>query len=617
MKTPALQKLHDGGLFLSHMHTWKACAPSRGSIMSGRYPFHFGFYKNQDANAYGLPTNFSTLPELLSSAGYATHMVGKCEWAIVSALLNLTTIGIPGHLGFRSEALTPTRRGFDTYLGYYEHGEDYYTHVFNTECGRAGVDFNNATSSNHPNVWPLDGFNGTYSAFIFAAEAQRLIRNHASSKTTKPMYLYVAMQNVHAPIEVPERFESLYDGVITDSKRKTFAGMVSALDEAVENITSTLAEVGMWEDTLFLFNSDNGGPLGSANNYPLRGGKFTYWDGGLRIQAFVHSPRLDIIPQSMVGQTWSGLAHTVDIMPTFLAAAGVAFDPASTYHGPVVPPIPFDGLNLLTAMQTNGSSPRTEVVHMIDNEYNQAVCNQSTGSLKGQLHCGAGIRVGDFKLIIGYPGEDIWEKPPALPSAASALDASPVCSTGSFLNNSCMHVFNGQLANFSSPSAADCCAACSKNTSCGAFSYKNKRCFLKVLSAKQVPKAGNCISGIVRPHGPSPGPSPSPCDYTTGYGCPCNPPSRGCLFRISDDPNEHHDLANDTAFEADYQRLLARLREVSRSGVVAAEQMLGKTQVKADSGANCANVNDTGHFEPYATHVPYLPYPAAGWSKAD
>jgi arylsulfatase A-like enzyme len=69
---------------------------------------------------------------------------------------------------------------------------------------------------------------------------------------------------------VPLRFEALYDGVIADPHRKTFAGMVSALDEAVANITHTLDKEGLWQDTLFLFNSDNGGPLGSANNYPLR-----------------------------------------------------------------------------------------------------------------------------------------------------------------------------------------------------------------------------------------------------------------------------------------------------------------------------------------------------------
>ena len=63
------------------------------------------------------------------------------------------------------------------------------------------------------------------------------------------------MQNVHAPVEVPPQYEALYDGVIADPHRKTFAGMVSALDEAIGNLTDTLREVGMWENTLLLFNS--------------------------------------------------------------------------------------------------------------------------------------------------------------------------------------------------------------------------------------------------------------------------------------------------------------------------------------------------------------------------
>lgn len=110
-------------------------------------------------------------------------------------------------------------------------------------------------------MWPLGGDNGTYSAFIFTREAQRVIRMHASKYrsssssddrndtpvVTKPLYLYVPMQNVHAPIEVPLRFEALYDGIIADPHRKTFAGMVSALDEAVANITHTLEEEGLWQ----------------------------------------------------------------------------------------------------------------------------------------------------------------------------------------------------------------------------------------------------------------------------------------------------------------------------------------------------------------------------------
>ena len=122
--------------------------------------------------------------------------------------------------------------------------------VFDTKCGRPGVDFNNATALDSTDSWRLDGFNGTYSAFIFAAEAQRVIRAHADTyaepdptkaggvTVNKPLYLYVAMQNVHGPIEVPIRFESLYDGVIADPHRKTFAERVWRCDVCVSHVES-------------------------------------------------------------------------------------------------------------------------------------------------------------------------------------------------------------------------------------------------------------------------------------------------------------------------------------------------------------------------------------------
>ena len=118
----------------------------------------------------------------------------------------------------------------------------------------------------------------------------------------QPFYLYLAMQNVHAPIEVPARFEALYDGVIRDSHRKKIADMVSALDEAVANVTQALPEASMWQDTLLLFNFDNGGPLGSATTTPSVVGSLRTGMGGVRIQAFLYSPRLDIITTRMVRQ---------------------------------------------------------------------------------------------------------------------------------------------------------------------------------------------------------------------------------------------------------------------------------------------------------------------------
>ena len=94
------------------------------------------------------------------------------------------------------------------------------------------------------------------------------------------------------------------------------------------------------------------------------------------------------------------------------------------------------------------------------------------------------------------------------------------------------------------------------------------------------------------PTPPTPPTPPVPaCNTQTGIGCPCNPSSRGCLFKHSEDPNEHNDLASDPAYSAVFERLLARLAAVSQTGVVAAGEMLGKKVVRADGVAACAVVN--------------------------
>jgi hypothetical protein len=140
--TPNLDAMVKGGVELMQFYTFKYCAPTRGATMSSRYPFHFGFYNNQDANDYGVPLNFTFLPEMLrKSANYSTHMVGK--W----------------HLGFRNESLTPTYRGFDTFLGYYHMGEDYYKHTQNIKggstCSGIFMDFSNSSGKNvRPYVRP-------------------------------------------------------------------------------------------------------------------------------------------------------------------------------------------------------------------------------------------------------------------------------------------------------------------------------------------------------------------------------------------------------------------------------------------------------------------------------
>jgi arylsulfatase B len=75
--TPHLDTMVKEGVELTNFYVFKYCAPTRGALMSGRYPFHFGFYNNQDANDYGIPTNFTLLPATLRTHGYRTHMLGK------------------------------------------------------------------------------------------------------------------------------------------------------------------------------------------------------------------------------------------------------------------------------------------------------------------------------------------------------------------------------------------------------------------------------------------------------------------------------------------------------------------------------------------------------------
>ena len=110
--TPSLNKLRSCGIHLSQFYAFKTCAPSRASMLAGRYPFNMGIYENADIDSFGIPTNFSLLPEFFHQAGFATHAIGK--W----------------HVGFRSNEMTPTWRGFDTFLGTWHCCTDYYKHTF-------------------------------------------------------------------------------------------------------------------------------------------------------------------------------------------------------------------------------------------------------------------------------------------------------------------------------------------------------------------------------------------------------------------------------------------------------------------------------------------------------
>ena len=314
IKTPNLDKLASAGVRLEQFYAQPVCSPTRAALMTGRYPMRHGLQVGvvRPWAQYGLPLEERTLPQALKQAGYETAIVGK--W----------------HLGhFRPEYL-PTRRGFDHQYGHYNGALDYFTHVRDD-----GFD------------WHRDDRevrDEGYSTHLLAREAVRLVDEHDQSR---PLFLYVPFNGVHAPHQVPESYKAAYAHLA--EPRRTYAGMLAALDEAVGRIVEAVERKGLRKDTLFIFSSDNGGPNPGrvTSNGPLRAGKATLYEGGVRVAAFA---------------TWDGHVkagsvvdaplHMVDWYPTLLGLAGGSTDQ----------PLPLDGRDAWPAIARGAPSPHGEIL---------------------------------------------------------------------------------------------------------------------------------------------------------------------------------------------------------------------------------------------------------------
>eukprot|EP01105_Mastigella_eilhardi_P005255 TRINITY_DN16_c0_g2_i1.p1 TRINITY_DN16_c0_g2~~TRINITY_DN16_c0_g2_i1.p1 ORF type:complete len:362 (-),score=92.60 TRINITY_DN16_c0_g2_i1:796-1827(-) len=279
--TPNLDALAASGVKLENYYTQPLCSPSRGALMTGRYPSHTGIGPMVISmqKGYGLPPSEVIIPKRLKEVGYATHMVGK--W----------------HLGYCDHRYYPTSRGFDTWFGYSSGMQDYWTHVsgdYSNNPKNAGYDFDIGKAGSAVElVLPKSKYNGTYGLYAHIAEAVSVIKDHGKNHADTPMFMYLALQAVHDPLEVPEKYMTQYETAITNKNHRIYAGMVTAMDEGVGNVTKALKESGLWDNTVLIFASDNGGPwLATANNYPLRGQKATNWEGGIRASAFLTGVQL-------------------------------------------------------------------------------------------------------------------------------------------------------------------------------------------------------------------------------------------------------------------------------------------------------------------------------------
>jgi arylsulfatase B/arylsulfatase I/J len=233
MRTPTLDRLAAEGVKLESYYVQPLCSPTRATLMTGRYPHHTGIGPDviEVDHPYGAPAREVFLPAHLrdgAGGGYATHAVGK--W----------------HLGTCDEGYLPTERGFDSYVGYLAGGESYYQHA---------ADFRNGTGGAGPALGAAGAcvghaVDGRYSAELFAAEAARIVAHHARQQPQQqPLFLYIAMQSVHNPYDVPPLDVNGTYPEIASYERRVYAGMVAELDAAVANITSAFEAAGLWNDS--------------------------------------------------------------------------------------------------------------------------------------------------------------------------------------------------------------------------------------------------------------------------------------------------------------------------------------------------------------------------------
>lgn len=290
--TPNIDRLAAQGVRLTDYYAGHpVCAPSRASLMTGRYQQRFGFENNPglaqraDPN-FGLPRDLPTLPERLKARGYATAMFGK--W----------------HLGW-TEANTPTARGFDTFYGFLDGAMAY------TADAKSGAKA--LLRGTQPAPMP------EHTTEAFANEAVSFIEGHKD----QPFFIYQSFNAVHAPLQSTKPYIDRFAGV-KDPERRTYLAMLAALDDAVGKITDAVDRNGLGRRTLIIFVSDNGGPTWQTTsaNGPLNGVKALTLEGGIRVPAIFRWT--GSLPQ---GRVRSNVAMEFDLTATALAMAGAPLGP--------------------------------------------------------------------------------------------------------------------------------------------------------------------------------------------------------------------------------------------------------------------------------------------------
>lgn len=358
--TPNLDRIAAEGVRLTNFYvSWPACTPSRGSLLTGRYPQRNGIYDmiRNEAPDYGYkypPAEYEVsferiggmdlretlLSDMLSQVGYKCGIFGKWDLGTLKRFL-------------------PTSRGFDDFYGFVNTGIDYFTHE------RYGV------PSMYRNLAKTTEDQGVYATELFRREALRFIdANH-----TKPFFLYLPFNAPHSASNLDPKirsgaqgtpeYKAMYPELAKEagyierdyryggkamvcnkaSRRLEYVASVTEMDHAIGDVMDRLDQYGVSDNTLIVFFSDNGGG-GGADNSPLRGHKAQMWEGGIRVPCLVKYP-----PALPAGSVSDAFLTSLEVVPTVLAIT-----PATSSDGVVL-----DGYDMLPTLAGNDAPQRTEM----------------------------------------------------------------------------------------------------------------------------------------------------------------------------------------------------------------------------------------------------------------
>jgi len=348
--TPNLDSIASNGIrFTSGYVSSPLSSPSRAGLLTGRYQERFGYDRdpawqpnNPDS---GLPLTETTLADTLDKAGYETGMIGT--W----------------HLG-SNPALHPLKRGFKEFFGVLGAGDSYLPEELTFQETRQAKTDNDAWHlAILRDYEPVKTTN--YLTDEFSAEAVRFVARHKE----KPFFLLLAYNAPHSPLEATDKYLNRFQKIM-GVHRRTYAAMLSAVDDGVGAVMAELRKDGLEEQTLVVYLSVSGGALddNSSDNYPLRGSRNHPWEGGWRVPFAMQWP--GHLPK---GTVYDQPVLSLDIFATIAALADAPINPAK----------PLDGVNLvpyLTGLKTG--APHDSIY------------------LRMPGRGGLAVRSGDYKLVV-------------------------------------------------------------------------------------------------------------------------------------------------------------------------------------------------------------------------